>query len=145
MQVRPSCRPTWRWLVLLAALGSVSCSGNGLPSVQGKVLYKDQPASGALVTFHPREITATTALPTGLVREDGTFTLITGEEAGAPAGEYVVTVIWSEPAPRAKGASLLEPPDTRDRLRGAYANPATSNFKVAIKNGPNQLEPFRLK
>ena len=54
--------------------------------VQGKLLYKNQPMSGALVTFHPKGADEVSAVrPTGLVKEDGTFTLATGQKEGAPA------------------------------------------------------------
>src|SRR5262245_3096245 len=90
--------PGWRWLFLLPVLGCLSCSGaDSLNPVQGKLLYKGQPMIGALVTFHPKGANdVTTVRPTGLVEPDGTFTLMTGTKEGAPAGDYVVTVIWSE-------------------------------------------------
>jgi hypothetical protein len=123
-----------------------ACSGGKTPNpVQGKVLYKDQPAKGVVVTFHPKGADPVTARrPIGLTKEDGTFTLTTDQKEGAPAGEYVVTIIWPEEvAPKSKFST--EGPDTRDRLKGAYADPASSTLKIEIKKGPNQLEPFRLK
>src|SRR5262249_10851529 len=99
MQVRPSFfAARWPLLAMLLGLCSLACSGSdGLNPVLGKVLYKDQPVKGLLVTFHPKgKADLTTHLPVGLTKEDGTFTLTTGQKEGAPAGEYVVTVIWSE-------------------------------------------------
>jgi hypothetical protein len=83
----------------------------------------------------------------GRTQEDGTFTLTTGTQEGAPAGAYRVTIIWPQPvAPQAgKAAMSTARPDTEDRLQGAYANPAQSKFKVEIKPGANQLEPFCLQ
>jgi hypothetical protein len=72
--------------------------------------------------------------------------LTTGQKEGAPAGEYVVTVICSEEVgPRDKKVISTAPPETRDRLQGAYTNAAKSELKAEIKNGVNQLEPFHLK
>jgi hypothetical protein len=146
MHFPPSPRPSrWRWLILLPALGCLSCSGSAaLNPVQGTVLYKNQPLAGALVTFHPKGATGVaTILPVGMTKEDGTFTLTTGQTDGAPAGEYVVTLICSEVV-KSKRIST-EQPETQDRFRGAYANAATSQIQVEIKNGPNQLAPFNLK
>jgi hypothetical protein len=139
--------PGWRWLALLPVLCCLSCAAkDGLNPVQGKIFYKNEPMSGALVTFHPKGGDDITALrPTGLVKDDGTFQLATGPKEGAPAGEYVVTVIWSEIAPKAKKGFSTEMPETQDRLKGAYATKATSTLKVEVKKGVNQLEPFQLK
>src|SRR5262249_11617132 len=126
-----------------------SCSrGPALNPVQGKVIYKDQPLKGAVVTFHPKEGDKYhTVRPVGLTNEDGTFTLKTGEKDGAPAGEYVVTFICSELTDAPAGTKIITTgaPETRDRLEGAYANAATSNLKITIRSGNNQLEPFQLK
>ena len=99
-----------------------------------------------LVTFHPSGGDKVTAIrPTGLTGEDGTFTLTTGPKEGAPAGSYSVTFIWEEEVRKqGKGKFSTAPPETRDRLQRAYANPEQGR-KVQIKEGPNQLDPFDLK
>jgi hypothetical protein len=135
-----------RWLVLWPALFCLACSGGGarFNPVQGKVLYKNQPLKGALVTFHPKGANdITTVRPVGLTGEDGTFTVSTGEKDGAPAGEYVVTLICSEEV-KPKKPFAMEMPEARDRFHGTYANRETSKFKVEIKKGVNQLEPLNL-
>jgi hypothetical protein len=144
----PLPSPWWRWLALLSALGCLSCAGkDSLNPVQGKLLYKNQPMSGALVTFHRKGADEVSAVPsTGLVKEDGTFTLTTGQNEGAPAGDYVITVIWPEEVgPKGKKVISTAPPESHDRLNGVFANAANSSLKVQIKNGVNQLEPFQLK
>src|SRR5207245_3238340 len=81
---------------------------SGLHPVQGKVFYKDQPLGGVLVTFHPKGASdIRTVRPVGLTREDGTFTLTTGQQEGAPAGEYVATFICSETAVAKGGAKVI--------------------------------------
>jgi hypothetical protein len=134
----------WRWLALLSALFCLSCSGgSALNPVHGKVLYKNQPLKGALVTFHPKGPTdINTVRPVGLTGEDGTFNVTTANKEGAPAGEYVVTLICSEQVK--KKAVGTEPPETRDRFGGTYARQDASKIKVEIKKGVNQLEPFNL-
>jgi hypothetical protein len=147
VQARP-CPPRWRWLALVPVLGCLACSGSGgLPTVRGKVLYKGEPAQGVLVSFHPQGKNAVTAVPsTGTTGADGSFTLTTGPNEGAPAGSYAVTFIWpQEVAPKKAGAISREPVQSRDRFEGAYANSARSPHKIQVKEGVNQLDPFDLK
>src|SRR5262245_49868773 len=151
MQTQPSwAPPRWWGLIVLALVAGVSCSGSkGLNSVEGKVLYKDQPAAGVTVTFHPVEggDDIKTIRPYGLTKEDGTFKLSSGQSDGAVAGEYVVT--FTKPvqaAPKGKkGIISTEIPDVEDEFKGAYAKEKSSSFRVQIKGGVNKLEPFSLK
>jgi hypothetical protein len=141
-------------LLLPATLLCTSCGGDGLNEVHGKVLYKGQPAEGAVVIFHPKaDKGVETIRPTAIVQEDGSFTLAdhTGKE-GAAVGTYVVTIIWPEEKPEekkpAKGplrSTGGEPATPPDRLGGRYSNPAKSKFVVEVKSGVNQLEPFDLE
>lgn len=137
----------WLGLGVLIGLCGVSCSGSGkLNPVQGKVLYKNEPLKGALVTFHPKGKDDPKAhRPTAQTKEDGTFTVMTGDREGAPAGEYVVTIICSEVPESGKKVFSTTGPETRDRLGGAYANRDNSRITAQVKQGPNQLEPFDLK
>jgi hypothetical protein len=142
--------PRWHWPGCLLALCCLSCSSSKseFNPVQGKVLYKDQPLAGATVTFHPKGKTdLQTIRPVGLTKEDGSFALNTGPDAGAPAGQYIVTFICSEVVGQQGDKKVISsrPPETRDRLQGAYADAQTSTFQVEIKIGPNQLAPFQLK
>jgi hypothetical protein len=153
MRVHPSLSlGKWLGLGCFLALCGVSCSSSksALNPVQGKVLYKDQPVAGALVTFHPKgDNNIKTIRPVGLTKEDGTFTLTSGQDEGALAGDYVVTFICSEPVGGLKTNKekiiSTAPPETQDRFQGAYSNAVTSKYNVVIKAGPNQLEPFKLQ
>jgi hypothetical protein len=112
------------------------------------VLYKNQGIKGAVVTFHLKGSDPVhTVPPVGLTQEDGKFTLSTGNQEGAPAGDYVVTIIWPQTVgkPLGKGEIAAKQPETEDRLHGAYANAKTSRLKAEIKEGDNQLDPFPLK
>jgi hypothetical protein len=44
-----------------------------------------------------------------------------------------------------KGMSFGGEPETEDKLKGVYANRETSQIKIEVKEGPNQLEPIELK
>ena len=70
---------------------------------------------------------------------------MTGDKSGAPAGEYVVTIICSEVIKPKDGKISTAAPETEDRLKGGYGNKDNSKITVQIKSGPNQLEPFDLK
>ena len=138
---------TARWLPVVAAVLGTSCAG-GLNHVEGKVLYKGGPARGAIITFHPKaEDTLTTPRPSGVVRDDGTFTLSTRHpNDGAAAGEYLVTIVWPEdPRPARPTFSTAPPPDPPDRLKGRYADRTRSGLTAVVKSGSNQLPPFEVK
>jgi hypothetical protein len=132
----------------LVSVFATSCSDSGseLHPVEGKVLLNNAPLSGALVTFHPKgKDDLTVVSPTALSREDGTFTVTTGQKNGAPAGEYVITIICSQVPPDAKKSLSTGGTETQDVLKGSYAERNNSKIVVTIKKGMNQLEPFDLK
>jgi hypothetical protein len=140
--------PSWRWLALMPVVCCISCSSdNGLNPVHGKVLYKGEPLKGVLVTFHPKEEDINFVRPVGLTGEDGAFSLTTGDNEGAPAGEYVLTFICSEdaPSPKSKAMSMNMSVESVDRLKGAYAERSSSTIEIEVKPGTNELEPFQLK
>ena len=159
MQVHTVFSGWRRWLMLLPVLCCLSCSSGGLNPVHGKVLYKDEPIEGVVVTLHPKHTGIHTLLPVGQTKKDGTFTLTTGKNEGAPAGEYVVTfscpqegAIKGQKGKPKKTASFNQEEgfmggfvNLEDRFKGAYSNEAKSTFKVEIKKGKNVLEPFNLK
>ena len=135
-----SSRSIARAAVAVAALVVASCGGGGvkLHPVSGKVFYLDQPAEGATVVFQPLNSTADSLMPSGKVGADGSFTLSTHPHGeGAPAGEYVALVTWYPP-----NARELDNP--KNKLSPKYSSQADSPFRVTIKQGANELEPFRL-
>jgi hypothetical protein len=138
------------WFALcLLPLAAVSCSsGEALYPVQGTVLHKTKPLSGAEVRFHPPSASHDLVdWPAGKTHEDGTFTLSTGGKEGAPAGEYKVTIVCLE-TPQftpGKGVDLSTAGrEPKDRLHGAYADPGKTRLTASVKAGVNQLEPFQL-
>ncbi|MBW3543064.1 MAG: hypothetical protein KY476_22630 [Planctomycetes bacterium] len=111
--------------------------------VSGKVLVNHQPADGALVVFHPVGAAQSNDLrPRGKTGPDGSFALGTYKNAdGAPAGQYVVTIIW----PAGRSGPMPDPDLAPDRLRGRYSNPKTSPLRVRIEQRQQALTPFQLK
>src|SRR5262245_54822411 len=124
------------WLAnLLAVLLLAGCGGAGLYPVEGQVVWKDngQPAkeiAGAQLTFELEGKSSSH----GSLKPDGTFTLSTGEQAGAPAGDYTVLII--EVGRKSIGESGIEP--AKIDLR--YATPSSSNLRATVKPGTNQIK-----
>ena len=154
MDVDRSVPPAWRrWLLLVLVLSLPACSSSSdsLNPVQGTVLAKDQPAAGAMVVFHPKSQMDDLKVvrPLGLVKDDGTFSVMTGTATGAPVGDYIITITWPQAVgpKRRKGEITTEAlPNYEDRLKGAYGDRMKSKFEtVHVKKGLNQLEPFVLK
>ena len=138
-------RPVAALVMALAAGLPAGCGGGGPPvfTVEGRVVYNNQPAAGALVVFHPADAPGLDSpRPTGRVQPDGTFRLKTDPAGdGAPAGEYVVTVVWPAAADRREGAAR----QGGDRLNGRYSDPGTSKWRVRVPSEPTTLDPFTLK
>jgi hypothetical protein len=132
------------------ALIDVSCSSRAkLFAVRGKVLFEDKPAEGVVVMFlSPAESDLKAARPMATTAEDGTFSLVTEEEDGAPAGDYIVTMLWQQNMPvptRRKGESISGRlnNDPVDKLRGRYLD-RKKGFNVRIEKKDNELPPFKL-
>jgi hypothetical protein len=136
-----------RVAALIAALACSSCSSDGLNPVSGKVLVNGEPAVGAVVTFFPeRAARLDDVVASGVAGDDGTFTLSTGTEPGAPAGRYVVAVVWPDPAkkPTETQRMMGMTPDAPDVLKGRYSR-EKSTLKAEVKPGRNTLDPFQLQ
>jgi hypothetical protein len=134
--------------IVVLCFGQIGCSkSQSLNKVEGKVLHKGKPLAGALVVLHPEASGVTQQTATALSSQDGSFSLSTGQVEGVAPGSYTVTVTCPVPVKTESGGGMAMggPVDTEDSLKGAYANRETSQIKVTIKDGPNQLEPFDLK
>lgn len=136
--------------VVVAVGLALACGCKGsktrLVAVRGSVLYKDAPAAGAVVVFHPVGDNSVSAIrPRGMVGSDGTFLLtsLTSDD-GAPPGEYNVAIYWPAESKAAKSGREAENPAT-DRLNDRYNNAATSGFKATVGPDATQLAPFVLK
>jgi len=136
--------------LLAVALSAAGCrkndrSKNWLPvhPAFGTVTVDGKPAEGAKIVFHPVSNRGSeTVYPFARAGADGTFRLTTYRtEDGAPAGEYVVTVVW--PAPPNDPDD--EPFSGPDRLKGAYNDPKKPLLKSTIRAGDNHLPPLELK
>ncbi len=149
-------------LVALAAVTvSVPSSGCGNPAglfpVSGKVLYKGEPASGAVVYFHREggSAGANEGIPYGVVDDRGRFDLACdGAGYGCPPGNYAVLVEWRDLAGngvvpvKTKGRiKLVKRSRVRsgpDRLKGRYFDISKPLLHAEVKPGSNPTPSFEL-
>ena len=106
--------------------------------VRGQVFVKNKPAVAAFVLFVPVNEPAEPKdpRPRAEVAADGSFQLSTyGDNDGAPAGDYIVTIRWP-------GNEDLNEPS--DKLNGRYSDAATSRLRATVKEAPNEIPAFRL-
>lgn len=105
----------------LAALGGCGQSGKLVP-VTGKVMVGDKPLTTGTVTFIPEGDNKSKIEPVGTIGADGTYTLATGTQPGAPAGKYRVIVTATRPS------------DPKDE----YSEPVSLvNTMYSDRNSPN--------
>jgi hypothetical protein len=148
-------------LVLAVTSGSIAAPSCGPPAgffpVSGKVLYRGEPASGAVVYFHRTgdPSTARRPIPSAIVQEDGSYSLTSdGVGSGARPGSYSVLVEWRDGA----GDGVV-PVKTRgkvklvkrsrvhsgpDRLKGRYFDIGNPLLHADVKAESNELPPFEL-
>ena len=136
------------WLRFALLIGLLTpflggCGGDdrkALYPTRGRVIdATGQPLGGATVLLHPVDTPNDNRhKPGGNADTQGVFVLTTyTENDGAPAGDYVATVVW-KPAPKGPGD---DPPD---QLKGKFRDPKTSPFKVTVKAGDNELPPIQI-
>jgi hypothetical protein len=129
-----------RLLLFSLALLCGSCGSNNLQPVRGKVTYRNTPTPGAAVFLHPLDesLKSSGVVPCGRVQDDGSFQITTHKlNDGVQSGRYAVTVIWLT-RPR------IGDSDQQDLLPPRYSDPRTSGLNIDVKDGANELEPFRL-
>jgi hypothetical protein len=157
-------------LLAMAVAHSVAFAGCGNPPghypVYGKVLYKGEPASGAVVYFHlegPSTATRET-IPFGIADADGSFHLTCdGVGDGCPPGKYAVLVEWKgapeSPAPEPKPVPVKGKPKAQpkgftvnrqmarqgvDRLKGHYFDISQPVLHAEVLPQSNSLPPFEV-
>jgi hypothetical protein len=131
-------------LVIGFAIPACNQAGPKLYPVRGQVFFKDQPAEGAQVVFQPvasgeaKPGAAADLFSSGTVAADGSYTLQTYPHgAGAPAGEYNVIITWFPPNTGLPGNPI-------NKLPAKYADQQTPLLKATVKEGDNEIPPFKL-
>ena len=129
-------------MVTLTGCGGSDSNRVAVHPASGAIQFRGQPISGALVSLHPKDGAGTGApSPRATVGPDGKFALSTYEgQDGAPEGDYVLTVQWYKPIRQGKeivgGPNVLPP---------KYALAKTSDLKIKIAAGENNLQPIQLR
>ena len=141
-----------------AALALVGCGNSaGLAPVSGKVLYKGEPAAGAVVYFQRQgDVPPSQQLvPFGIVQNDGGFSLSSeGLGTGALPGKYSVLIEWRDatasgvvPAKSDGKSNLVKRSRIHsgpDRLKGRYFDSRKPLLEADVKAGTNPLATFEL-
>jgi hypothetical protein len=138
--------PSAGQIALVAAvigLSLVGCSSDDgrvkLYPVSGQVLVGDLPAEGLRVRFYnasaPNDIDA--PQPFGTTDATGKFEMGTFEEKdGAPAGEYLVVLLWPDGPPG--------PGIPRDRLGNAFTDLSKTPYRAKVPEGGTVLDPIKV-
>jgi hypothetical protein len=126
---------------LFAGCGKVDPSQVRVFPVKGQVQFEGQATPGALIVLHPARADPQAPRPRGKVNKDGTFALSTYRpNDGAPSGDYTATVEW--PTFVGSGEDVRVGPNL---LPPKYGNPKTSDLRVRVAEGSNQLQPIQLR
>ncbi len=129
---------------ILLALCLAGCSEDKTVTcfpVSGTVLLNNQPLAEATIVLHPASGVSETQRPIGETDATGRFTLTTIKPAdGAPPGEYQVTVV--QRALVQKGEEMIR--DGANQLPARYAQAGTSQLKITVAEGTNEVPPLQL-
>lgn len=145
-----------RWALVLVGFATVmlsSCGGGPkggeriqIFPVHGEVFIDGKPGKDAFVFLHPKQPVdnpnpGRPIASLARVNEKGEFKISTYESGdGAPPGEYTISVTWNE----ATGI-MKDRFDGPDRLKGRYADPEKTGFKVEVpENAPAPIVIPRL-
>ncbi|WP_428306220.1 hypothetical protein [Lacipirellula sp.] len=117
-------------VAVAVALSAAGCgkSGPTLLPVKGKVTIDGQPAKEGGVTFHNAANQMIQLVSS--IRSDGTYVMMHNRDEGAPAGDYVVTVLVSE-TPMTPDGNYSGLPKTVSNRK--FADPGTTPLKVEVK------------
>lgn len=131
-------------VAVAAFLGCSNSSSNSVSNqdvykVEGRVTLEGKPVGGAVVIFHPADKSGNESTnPRAISDNAGKYMLsYVGDEDGAPAGDYLVTV-KSTPGSSKSGKSAVTLPDR-------YLDPEASGLKVTVKAEPKQVIDLPLK
>ena len=135
-------------LLLSLAVSSFSGCFNGKKSwevthpVSGTVLFKGKPVPEAELSFFPEDSSYPDSVrPRAKTDKEGKFevwTYVQGD--GAPTGSYKVAIVHNEVAV-SKDTIVAKPND----LPVKFSTRDSTDLKVQINAGKNELEPFNLK
>jgi hypothetical protein len=130
-------------LMLLTFLEGCQRGQAPLTLVSGKVAYKGLALQGGTIAFTPDNSRgATGPIAFGKIGQDGTYHLYTGDNPGAPAGWYRVTVMSLAPTGVALAGQPFNPPYSL--LPEKYRDPDLSELAREIKANQANAIDFNL-
>lgn len=119
----------------LALILLTGCGGTYDATVKGIATLNSAPLSSGTVKFTPEQSGPSSY---GLIDGNGSYSVMTGREAGLPSGAYVVTVVANEPSIPNTNASL--PPRPGKPVTPLwYRDPAQSPLKYKVEPGKNEI------
>jgi len=137
-----------RWLGLaplaLCMLLTAGCGRAPLTPVQGKVAYKGFNLHGGVIVFTPDGTRGERgSIAVAKIREDGSYTLLTGDAPGASPGWYRVTVsaVANSSLAQPGGPGFTYP---QSLLPEKYRDPETSLLTCEVKSGRTNNIDFNL-
>jgi hypothetical protein len=127
-------------LLALALILIAGCSAGKTPlyPVTGKVTLEDgTPLTSGVVTYIPDTEKGNTnkVMPGGKIGADGTYTLLSNDKSGAPAGWYKITVVTDYPgAPQDKMSIDPKYADSgkSELAREVVASPAAGAYDLKV-------------
>jgi len=123
--------------LLLAGCGKKATTLN---QVTGKVLYKGSPLPGGLIVFSPDTARGESGrIAFSKIQSDGSYTLQTGDDNGATAGWYRVTV-----ASLSGGTASFEHAPT-SLIPDKYRDPQLSQLQCEVKTNRDNHLDFNLE
>lgn len=127
-------------IFLVAAPGCQSKANKAVHPVRGQVVYKGNPIKDCRVILYPLTDTEDIERPEGYTDDQGYFEVTARRnEKGAAEGEYAVVLIWQD---------RNDDPDAEVSFKGAnklpekYSRPSTTDLRVKVVPGQNNIEPF---
>ena len=90
------------------------------------------------MTLRPEKSEKSWHQPTGMIGDDGRFTVFTNGSAGAPPGNYRVVVFVTEPTVNATGKASLGLP--KSLIPARYNLPEQSPLKLKVVEKPGDTE-----
>ena len=135
--------------LLAAAFLAIVVAGCGsgkapLAPVRGKVYYRGAPLPGGTIVFTPDESRGGNGpLARSEIQPDGAFTLRTGDQPGAAAGWYRITVVAVEPSPVLAAGQRFAAP--RSLLPDKYRDPELSGLRCEVRPGRENGFNFNLE
>ena len=126
---------------LACSVALVGCQkkSTALHQVTGKVFFKGAPLTSGLIVFSPDTNRGESGqIAYSKIRDDGTYTLQTGEGKGATAGWYRVTIAALSPA----SANVESPPISL--IPDKYRDPQLSQLQCEVTAGRENHLDFNL-